>query len=696
MPLSILLIPKDKQRSCSRTKNTMSKQLQQEVAVRKQAEEQTCHNYDAQTVINALVRLSLETVPLEEILSRALDLILSIRQLVLESKGSIFLVQGDPEVLVMKAQKGLPEPVQSKCARVPFGRCLCGQAASTQQIQFADHLDDRHEIRHKGITPHGHYCIPITHAGRTLGVINTYVEEGHRRSQKVEEFLTAAASVLTGIIEHRRVEDNLREAEERYHELIQCSPDGIIIVDGNGEVRFVNPAAESLFAYKAEELIGELFGFPVVAGQTTEISLVHHHKTAAVAEIRVVETRWDGKSAYLASLRDVTERKQVETKLREIDKMKTEFISTASHELRTPLAIIKEAVSLVQDEVPGKIGKKQQDVLTVAGKNIVRLSEIIDSLLDISRIESGRMELHRTPVNINKLIEDTVSEFQYLAQEKGVSLSSELPPSEAHMFIDSDKVRQVLVNLISNSLKFTDKGGSLQVSCEHSQGEVSICVEDTGIGISREEIPKLFDRFVQVGKRTVPSQKGTGLGLVICKGIVELHGGRIWAESQINKGSKFYFTLPKLSPQQVFVEYLSSEIKRAAGKEDCFSAVVFLMSNLKQWGEKSFNKRQQLLEELSKVIESNLRREDGAIIDTDKAEIFVILRHTNKKEAVLAVKRAEEGLRGFISQRKDLRVKLHFATGLVSYPEEARRAEEILRKAREGAKDGQRKNSCSR
>lgn len=180
---------------------------------RKQAQEEIRRNYDTQTVINSLLRHSLSDMPLEELLQRALDLILSISWLAFESQGSIFLVEDDSEMLVMKAQSGLAEKIKQACFRLPFGRCHCGRAAMTRKMQFTDHVDDRHEIRYKGIIPHGHYCVPILYGDTALGVINMYLREGHRRDQKEEEFLNAVANTLAGIIKRKRLEDELIQSE---------------------------------------------------------------------------------------------------------------------------------------------------------------------------------------------------------------------------------------------------------------------------------------------------------------------------------------------------------------------------------------------------------------------------------------------------------------------------------------------------
>jgi putative nucleotidyltransferase with HDIG domain len=181
----------------------------------KRSEEEIKRNYDTQAALSLLLHLSLEDLSLEELLKHALDRVLSIPWLTFESRGSIFLVEDEPNVLVMKAQRNLAEPIQRACAKIPFGKCLCGRAASIQKIHFSDHLDEYHNITYDGIAPHGHYCTPILFAGRTLGVINIYVKEGHCRDQREEEFLTAIADTLAGIIERRRAEEKLARTMEK-------------------------------------------------------------------------------------------------------------------------------------------------------------------------------------------------------------------------------------------------------------------------------------------------------------------------------------------------------------------------------------------------------------------------------------------------------------------------------------------------
>jgi len=181
----------------------------------KRAEAEIQRNYDTQTMINSILRLSLEDISLEEILRRALDIILAIPWLAFDKRGCIFLVEDPPEVLVMKAQSNLSKEIQTSCAQVPFGKCLCGRASMSQEIYFADCIDESHEIYYEGIIPHGHYCAPITFGSRTLGVLNIYVREGHVHNQREEEFLSGITNTLAGIILRNQAQKEMAILQEQ-------------------------------------------------------------------------------------------------------------------------------------------------------------------------------------------------------------------------------------------------------------------------------------------------------------------------------------------------------------------------------------------------------------------------------------------------------------------------------------------------
>jgi PAS domain S-box-containing protein len=193
-----------------------------DITKRKQAEEQVELNFQLQRVVNSMLQISLESLSLETQFEKILDLILSVPYLSLKSKGVIYIVDEDrPGILVMKAQKGFTEGQDVPCVSVPFGRCLCGQAALHSRIIYSDHLNNRHEIHGEGVFPHGHYCVPILSGREVLGLINVFVKEGHKRSKTEEGFLTSVASTLASIIKHdktdrerKRLQDELAEAEK--------------------------------------------------------------------------------------------------------------------------------------------------------------------------------------------------------------------------------------------------------------------------------------------------------------------------------------------------------------------------------------------------------------------------------------------------------------------------------------------------
>ena len=241
--------------------------------------------------------------------------------------------------------------------------------------------------------------------------------------------------------------------------------------------------------------------------------------------------------------------KELETKNRELqrlDDLKSDFVATVSHELRTPLTIIQEGVALISDRILGDVNEKQVSILSQVLENIARLTRIIDGLLDISKLEAGEMEIKRSSVDIAKFIKKIIEDFQSKAKEKKIVLETSLSKKVSRIYADSDKLIQILTNLVSNSLKFTPVNGKITVRADDdADGSVMISVSDTGVGMSGGDVSKLFNKFQQFDRVHGPGEKGTGLGLSISKKIVELHGGRIWAESKVKKGSTFCFTIPK-------------------------------------------------------------------------------------------------------------------------------------------------------
>lgn len=222
-----------------------------------------------------------------------------------------------------------------------------------------------------------------------------------------------------------------------------------------------------------------------------------------------------------------------------------EFTSTVSHELRTPLSSIKTAIEIILSQSTGPLTAEQQEFLGHAGNNVDRLARLINDILDLTKLEEGRSPLNMQPVDINAVIKDTVVLQQEVAKKKGLGIEVKLDPAVIQVDCDIDKINQMLNNLITNAIRYTQEGKVIiSTQLIKEDNNISIIVADTGCGISPEDTAKLFQKFQQLGDPARRQSGGTGLGLAICKEIVKQHGGKIWVESTLGKGSSFHVTLP--------------------------------------------------------------------------------------------------------------------------------------------------------
>ncbi len=368
---------------------------------------------------------------------------------------------------------------------------------------------------------------------------------------------------VAGVIEsfeditiRKRFEEALRESRDYFNEIINSVADPIFVKDRQHRWILINNAYSSFVGRQREEMLGKTNYdlFPEeeanlsvekdeLVFKTGKENLSEEEFTGSDGVVHIIATKKtlytnnNGAQFIVGVIRDLTERKRVE-------KLKDEFIGTVSHEIRTPLSITKEGVSLVLDKVPGPINEQQARILTIAKNNIDRLSRIVNSLLDISKIESGKTGVKWEAFDIITVIRQVISAFELKIQEKGLALRADLPKTGLIIHADTDSITQVLTNLIGNALKFTDIG-FIDVAAKDKGANIEISVSDTGIGIAEENMPKLFEKFQQFGRVSGPGEKGTGLGLAIAKGIVLMHKGRIWAESEPGKWTKITFTIPK-------------------------------------------------------------------------------------------------------------------------------------------------------
>ncbi|MGA7237581.1 MAG: PAS domain S-box protein [Bryobacteraceae bacterium] len=379
-------------------------------------------------------------------------------------------------------------------------------------------------------------------------------------------------------------------AERRFRELLEAAPDAILEVDSRGRIVLMNAVAENLTGYSREELLGQsieiltpeelrvrhaghragYWAHPMLRPMGTGLDLHVQRKdgTRTPVEISLSPLTYDGEKRVTAVIRDVTERKRSERQLRDMheqftadltaankelearnrqiesaNRLKTEFVASMSHELRTPLHTIIGFAELLSEEIEGPLNEKQRRFVGHIHRDSLHLLELINDILDLSRIEAGRLDLRPEVFDIASAIEEVMATIRPQAAAKSLNLEGAFA-QEISIRADRVRFKEVLYNLLSNAVKFTAEGGSIRVETFVREQFAEISVSDTGVGIPAIEQGAVFDKFYQVGATTRGLKEGTGLGLAIAKQLVEAHGGRIWLSSEAGKGSRFSFTMP--------------------------------------------------------------------------------------------------------------------------------------------------------
>ena len=352
--------------------------------------------------------------------------------------------------------------------------------------------------------------------------------------------------------------------------IIEGLPDGIVVANAKGKILFANPAAEKLFGRSASELLGEPFGYPLVVGETAEIDVIQRGGADTVfAELRIVETDWEGEDSFLISLRDVTDRKRAEDRARQLaeerearleaeaaNQAKSAFLAIMSHELRTPLNALLGYSELLELGISGPLTDVQREQLARIRMSAQHLLGLVNELLDLSKVESGRLTVAAVKSEAREAIEAAVALVHPQAASRGLELKVVASGSPLSYIGDEERVRQILVNLLSNAVKFTSPGDTITVKAGSStapdrdarlqSGKAYIFarVIDTGPGIPEDKLAAIFDPFVQAESGTTRKKEGSGLGLTISRRLARLMGGDLTVQSVIGKGSTFTLWLP--------------------------------------------------------------------------------------------------------------------------------------------------------
>lgn len=341
--------------------------------------------------------------------------------------------------------------------------------------------------------------------------------------------------------------------------IVESINDGIIVTDKENKILLINNAAEKLLNIKESELldkpfftaipnkkiyesINEVINSREIKSTIKQLELSLNPVLEKNIYCRVFINSIIGKNkenlGIVTLLQDIT-------KLKEIDQMKSDFVSTVSHEFRTPLTSIGMAVELLKDGSVGTINETQQELLKVIKEDSERLNVIIKDLLDLSRLESGKTHLKFEKNNIKKIIETTVNSLKNLSENRNVKIEIKNVGSSLFVLADINKIILVLTNLITNAIKYKSekREGYIIIEAFKKEKNIIVSVEDNGRGIPEEYIEKIFNKFIQVKVSNEGKIEGTGLGLSICKEIIKNHGGEIWVDSIFGKGSTFYFSL---------------------------------------------------------------------------------------------------------------------------------------------------------
>jgi signal transduction histidine kinase len=350
-------------------------------------------------------------------------------------------------------------------------------------------------------------------------------------------------------------------------------------------------------------------------------------------------------------------------KLKEFDQRKDDFVNNVSHEIRTPLSIIRENISQVSDGLFGKVPVKQKRYLDKSLVNVDRLANIITDLLDVAKIENMKLQLYKAKVNMTSLVEDVVSDFERKVKAKGLELKCELPDTDVNASIDQEKIIQVFVNLMSNAIKFTPKG-HIRISIEEKDDVVECHIADTGKGIAQEDLPKLFNKFEQIGRHHGSDEKGTGLGLTISKGIVELHGGKMSVVSEKGKGSTFTFTLPKNLLHEGVIQNLKSVLLSAIEKFNQFTVIKLNIDT-----PKDQLKVQSAI--VNKLLRACLYRKVDDVVQ-DGRKIYILLPGTKKADCTVVIERIKRDL------KQHDNAGVHLDVQVTSYPDDGLTEDELI------------------
>jgi NtrC-family two-component system sensor histidine kinase KinB len=513
------------------------------------------------------MRMIVSSLDLGEVLNQVLGRVVSLLGV---EAGSIALIDESSGELVFRTATG-PKGEKVKDLRLKSGQGIAGWVVQNgrplvvpdtrSDPRFNGKVDEQTGFVSRAIA-----CVPILLREKTLGVVEVINPRRGSFSDHAVQVLEYLTGLAASAISHAQMFSAISDAERRYLTLFQDSIDPILITDLDGKIVDANARALQFTGYSREEILKLRIQalHPVYTGKLGQrFSDIKH------GEVRNYETRLRTKSGNQAPVelyikriagaeeerdtvqwivRDIAERA-------ELDELRSDLTSMLFHDMRSPLGNVISSLQLLNDPPPAD--ETIRSLLTISLRSARRLSRMIDSLLDLRRLEEGRAVIRRTKISLAALAAEAVEEAQPVAEGKGIILQLHIPLNLPTVEADADMIRRVISNLLDNAVKYTPSGGSIRLMAEAAEGSVRFTVADSGPGIPAEERHRIFDKYSRIERVGAP--KGLGLGLAFCRLAVKAHGGRIWVDSPPEGGAAFRFSLPQVAAAEAAIAAAPSD-----------------------------------------------------------------------------------------------------------------------------------------
>jgi PAS domain S-box-containing protein len=556
-----------------------SQELERRVEERTQAlaeamDELTREHKRVETLYRITSQLA-ASLDLDRVLNRALELVVEAGE---AERATILMLEPETGRLINRASLGadVKLPLGGVPTRFSRGEGLAGWVVEHREaVIVPDIREDPHWVEplNKVREYRSALAVPLLVGDEVLGVLLLFHAEPGNFDEDHLLLVETAVIQVANAIKNAELYSLIRDQAERLGTMLKAQQveaaksqailegvaDGVIVADAQGKIILFNAAAERILELSREQALGRptnemlgLYGSQARDWMETVNRWAEQSETYATEEYLVAQLEIGDRivSVHLAPalmgdeflgtvsvFRDVTAEVEAE-------RAKTEFVSTVSHELRTPMTSIKGYVDLLLLGAAGMMTESQQHFLSIVKNNTDRLTMLVGDLLDISRIESGRVALAPRAVRVENAVNQVIVAMETRAADKGLILRSDVPPELPEALADPDRVVQILTNLVANACYYTPTGGEVVLSASAQKDGMHISVRDTGIGIAKEDQEKVFDRFFRADDPVVQDAPGTGLGLFIVRSLVEMQGGRVWVDSELGEGSTFTFVLP--------------------------------------------------------------------------------------------------------------------------------------------------------